>query len=174
MTEAARDIHIAIQTHALNDIEHFLKSCTSKTINCKDTEGSTPLHLAAAQGMSSVVESLLKKKAKVEIKDNMGWTPLHCASNFHNYEIAEKLIEAKANIHAVTNDKNTVLSYLVKGDCDSSLRIKLIEKILPKGVNKENIHKETPFTRACGSSSCEVIKILLSHSANVNQQTLVF
>lgn len=166
-------IHVAIQTHAMKEIKSFLKSCNSKTVNLPDGEGQTPLHLAAAQGMREIVVSLLKKKALVSAIDNLGWTPLHCAANFQHYEIAAILIEAKANIHALTNDKNSVLGYMVKGENKSPVRFKLLQQLLPKGINEKNMHHETPFTRACATSDYEIIKLLLQHNGSVNHQKFV-
>lgn len=167
------NIHSAIQTQSMEDVGHYLKSCSSKTINVKDTNGQTPLHVAALQGMTDVVVSLIRKKAKIDAKDNIGCTPLHSAVHSSHYEVAEKLIESKANIHALTNEKNSVLCYLVQGDSDSPLRTRIIEKILPKGINKENIHKETPFTLACGFGTYTIVKLLIQHNATINQKRFV-
>lgn len=158
----------------MNDISHFLKAGSPRTINVKDGDGKTPLHLAASNGMMDIVMSLIKKKAKVDVKDKNGYTPLHDAAKSGQYDIAEVLIESKANIHAITNEKNSVLTFMVQGDSDSPKRIEIIEKILPKGINKENINKEIPFTLACGFGTVKIVKLLLQHNSSINHKRLVF
>lgn len=46
------------------------------------------LHIASANGYSSVGELLLEHRAQVEAKDSDGWTPLHAASCWGQVSIA--------------------------------------------------------------------------------------
>src|SRR5438105_7556802 len=46
----------------------------------KDTNGMTPLYVAALEGHKNVAELLLANKAQVNAKANDGMTPLHCTA----------------------------------------------------------------------------------------------
>ena len=79
-------------------------------------DGWTPLHVAAQNSHTQVVEVLTKLEANVHatsevrlmihlysrVKSQLllqnGWTPLHCASLYDHPKVAEKLIKAGQNI----------------------------------------------------------------------------
>lgn len=48
-------------------------------VNCKDSDGYTPLHRASYNGHVNVVRILLQRGADVDSKTEDGWQPLHCA-----------------------------------------------------------------------------------------------
>lgn len=56
----------------LDGITELLDSGTD--VNFKDIDDRTPLHVAACQGKSDVVELLLKRGAQVDPKDRWGST----------------------------------------------------------------------------------------------------
>jgi ankyrin repeat protein len=69
-------------------------------INAPGEGGLTPLHRAARDGKSRLIQFLLENGAQANRKDNSGWTPLHHAV-FHAYlEAAELLIAAGAEVNA--------------------------------------------------------------------------
>jgi hypothetical protein len=45
-------------------------------VHGRDKHGSTPLHLAAAEGRGAAIRALLRRQANVTSKDNAGWVPL--------------------------------------------------------------------------------------------------
>lgn len=49
-------------------------------LNLKNTFGSTPLHVAAANGNAEAMNVLLDKGAEVSATNSIGNTPLHCAA----------------------------------------------------------------------------------------------
>ena len=166
------NIHRAIQAGEQKAIRTFLKSCSARTINARDEKGQTPLHIACMNPESlPIVRRLLKKKALVNCSDVLGWTPLHIAAQYHCYEICKELIHAKANVHSLTENKNSVLSFLVKGDSPSPLRYSMLREILPEGLHDPNDQGETPFTLACMFGDVEIVELLLQHSPDVNTRT---
>ena len=50
------------------------------SLECKDSVGARPLHVAAANGYLSVVEFLLDQHVATDSKDNDGWQPIHAAA----------------------------------------------------------------------------------------------
>ncbi|MGH0132854.1 UNVERIFIED_CONTAM: hypothetical protein FKN15_050902 [Acipenser sinensis] len=49
-------------------------------LNAQDDNGTSLLHIAAANGYQRTAELLLEHKARVEVRDSDGWSPLHAAS----------------------------------------------------------------------------------------------
>jgi len=58
-------------------------------VNDRDFDGVTPLHLAAARGLTHLVTWLLDRGAKF-LLDRMGGTALHFAAAKGNLEVAFK------------------------------------------------------------------------------------
>ena len=69
----------------------------------KDTQGWTPLHLAACFEQMEVLKDLIANKATIEAKNIHGWTPLHLAAFAGQTEAIQALIANKALLEA----KNT-------------------------------------------------------------------
>ncbi|XP_011082949.1 serine/threonine-protein kinase HT1 isoform X1 [Sesamum indicum] len=75
----------------LEGIEELLDSGT--TVNFRDIDGRTALHVAACQGRTDVVDLLLRRGAEVDVKDRWGSTPLADAIYYKNNDVI-KLLEA--------------------------------------------------------------------------------
>ena len=72
-------------------------------VHAQDKEKWTPLHIAAGNGHTEVVELLLEKGADINAKDEYGGTPLHYAALKGQTEVAEFLLEKKADVHPKRN-----------------------------------------------------------------------
>ncbi|KAL3508992.1 hypothetical protein ACH5RR_028393 [Cinchona calisaya] len=73
-------------------INEVLDSGTS--VNFRDIDGRTALHVAACQGQGDVIELLLRRGAEVDVKDRWGSTPLADAIYYKNSDVI-KLLEAR-------------------------------------------------------------------------------
>ncbi|XP_010323645.1 serine/threonine-protein kinase 12 isoform X2 [Solanum lycopersicum] len=74
----------------LEGMEELLDSGTS--VNYRDIDGRTALHIAACQGYADVVDFLLKNGAQVDSMDRWGSTPLADAIYYKNNDVV-KLLE---------------------------------------------------------------------------------
>ncbi|WJX26860.1 hypothetical protein P8452_15733 [Trifolium repens] len=74
----------------VDGISEVLESGVS--VNFRDVDGRTALHIAACQGLTHVVELLLEKGADVDPKDRWGSTPLADAIFYKNNDVI-KLLE---------------------------------------------------------------------------------
>ena len=54
-------------------------------VNCRDSDGYTPLHRACYNGHMNVVRILLQRGADVDARTEDGWQPLHCACRWGEY-----------------------------------------------------------------------------------------
>lgn len=79
------------------------------SINQGDSQGLTPLHIAATYGYSSLAALLLKAKANNEARTIQGKIPLHLASMHGRTEMVELLLSFGADIDAVDSDGQTAL-----------------------------------------------------------------
>ncbi|KAL7087124.1 hypothetical protein ACP275_13G046700 [Erythranthe tilingii] len=75
----------------LDGIEELLDSGT--TVNFKDIDGRTALHVAACQGRTDAIDLLLRRGAQVDVEDRWGSTPLADAIYYKNNDVI-KLLEA--------------------------------------------------------------------------------
>ncbi|KAG9138447.1 hypothetical protein Leryth_012737 [Lithospermum erythrorhizon] len=69
-----------------------LLECSGTSVNFKDIDGRTALHVAACQGNTDVVDFLIHEGAKVNAKDRWGSTPLADAIYYKNNDVI-KLLE---------------------------------------------------------------------------------
>src|ERR1700721_3031986 len=79
--------------------EQFRQKKGGKTIPQAGSD-YTPLHWAALNQNTEVLQALLAKGAKIDAKTGTGVTPLMLASFFGNNEAVKELIKAKADVNA--------------------------------------------------------------------------
>ncbi|XP_029011931.1 ankyrin repeat and SAM domain-containing protein 1A-like isoform X3 [Betta splendens] len=154
-------------------------------VNCVDSTGYTPLHHAALNGHSKVVESLLRNEALTNIADNKGCYPLHLAAWKGDETIVTLLVHQgpshpKLNeqscvefkrcgpfdpyINAKNNDNETPLHCAAQYGHFQVVRLLLEELTDPTMRNNKF---ETPLDLAALYGRLEVVKLLLSAHPNL-------
>lgn len=86
------DIHTAAETGDVGKVRSLLKE-NKQLVNAKDHAALTPLHLAAVNGRTAVVEVLLANNADVNPRDWQGATPLKLAAMNGYRDIVDLLRE---------------------------------------------------------------------------------
>ena len=76
-------------------------------MNCTNSDGFTPLHLAASEGHAQLIEILVKFKAQVDARTNNFRTPLHIACLRGNLSVVQSLVQHGADVNAKDIDGNT-------------------------------------------------------------------
>ncbi|XP_046701110.1 unconventional myosin-XVI isoform X2 [Silurus meridionalis] len=79
----------------LSDVRQLVNSGAS--VNQRNEDGVTLLHIACASGYRDVVSLLLQSGADVVATDNSYWTPLHLAAKYSQMHIVNKLLLHKAD-----------------------------------------------------------------------------
>ena len=88
---------------------------------------ANPLQIAANNGYISLVESLLKRGASVNVADENGWTPLHFAAAAGHVAIIKMLLRFGANLHLP--DRNLTSACMCAANYDHSDAVKELLKV---------------------------------------------
>ncbi|XP_061545851.1 ankyrin repeat and SAM domain-containing protein 1A-like isoform X1 [Phycodurus eques] len=175
----------AASSHPLSSL---LSIWRGPNVNCVDSTGYSPLHHAALNGHSEVVELLLRNEALTNIADNKGCYPLHLAAWKGDVNIVRLLIHQgpshpKLNeqssvdhkefkrcgpfdpyINAKNNDNETPLHCAAQYGHSQVVRLLLEELTDPTMRNNKF---ETPLDLAALYGRLEVVKLLLSAHPNL-------
>lgn len=84
-------------------------------VNTKEADGISQLHIAAANGCTSVVKYLIDHGADVDARDADNWTPPHgaaCWGNIQHAQVIELLVQASVDINAKNSQWRTPARYL--------------------------------------------------------------
>ena len=91
----AKEAGLLIEALRAQDAVRFDALLHSLGPNCRSTEGKTPLHVAAAEGLKEMAEELLVAGADTSIVDDTGQTAFECAIACHHTGIAELIAECQ-------------------------------------------------------------------------------
>ncbi|MBX9831274.1 ankyrin repeat domain-containing protein [Candidatus Babeliales bacterium] len=94
----AINIFDAIEAGTIEHVNEALKN--PESIESKNENNQTPLHVAVHSGKTEIAKALLEAGANIEAVNNVGWTVLFVAVQAHNKEMIELLKTYKANPHA--------------------------------------------------------------------------
>eukprot|EP00118_Oscarella_pearsei_P028525 m.2367 g.2367 ORF g.2367 m.2367 type:complete len:491 (+) comp8611_c0_seq2:42-1514(+) len=144
--EALEETRNAAPLQMLKDVTELCE--TGSPLSLADENGVTAMHIAASNGYSQVVESLLSHEAAVDPRDEDGWTPLHAAACWGQYEVIELLAEYGADLDAVTGSDETPV--MLASDQNITL---LLHDLKTRQLERINRNKSRPRSRTFSSSS---------------------
>jgi 26S proteasome non-ATPase regulatory subunit 10 len=104
----------------------------SKSLNFRNEDGRSLLHVAASFGHSQIVKLLSSSdeaKTVINSKDDEGWAPLHSAASIGNAELVEVLLTRGADVNAKNNGGRTALHYAA-----SKGRLEIAQLLLTHGA----------------------------------------
>ncbi|XP_036387724.1 ankyrin repeat and SAM domain-containing protein 1A-like [Megalops cyprinoides] len=132
------------------------------SVNCVDSTGYTPLHHAALNGHSEVVEVLLRNEALTNAADHQGCSPLHLAAWKGDQRIVHLLIQlgpSQPKLNQQNNDDDTALHCAAQYGHAPVVRLLLEEQSDPALRNRR---LETPLDLAALYGRLEVVQLLLA------------
>ncbi|XP_076874984.1 ankyrin repeat and SAM domain-containing protein 1A isoform X3 [Brachyhypopomus gauderio] len=118
-------------------------------VNCVDSNGYTPLHHAALNGHSGVVEVLLRNEAQANVADGKGCYPLHLAA-WKGDECIVRLLIHQGPSYPKLNEQSSLdpREFKRSGPFDPY-------------INAKNNDNETPLHCAAQYGHSEVVRLLL-------------
>ncbi|KAK1240048.1 hypothetical protein MKX08_007490 [Trichoderma sp. CBMAI-0020] len=124
----------------------------------QDTDGHTPLHLAAYRGHENIIRPIIDSGANVEARDKDDNTPLLCAAYNGREAIVRRLLLGGANIEAKDIDGWTPLFWAAYMDHSAIARL-LVERGAKTEAKDE--HGWTPLRWAVRYGRVALVKVLL-------------
>lgn len=108
------------------------------SVDIRNGEGQTPLHIAAAEGDEVLVKYFYGVRASANVIDNQDRTPMHLAAEYGHANIIELLADKfKASIFERTKDGSTLMHIAAlygHADCATMLFKKGVYLHMPNKV----------------------------------------
>ncbi len=168
----ADDIHMAAKGGLVGRIRSLAEEDPS-VLRQADSDGNTPLHIAAAYDKEMAVAEILSHKiADVNATNHQGETPLYKAVCFAGSKTVALLREWGADPFITTTDKRTLLhaaAISIHKDSPAVART-LIEAGLPINAKEASWWGMTPLHAVARSGNHHVAGILISNGADVSMK----
>lgn len=150
---------------------YFAPAVRSSNYNIRMSDGLAPLHYAAREGHTGIIQYLINKKADLNIKNASGMTALHEAVQSGNLEVMAQLIKAGIDINAQDAKGNTALHIVLPPD----IRQEGVDLLLTSGANPNirDDHGDTPLhiTTSLNMDS-GILFSMLSKNADVTSRNI--
>ncbi len=138
--------------------------------NLRDSNGNTPLGLAAARGNLSTLTTLILHNATIDGRNNKGCTPLAIATSRGHIKIIQELHQKGASIHAQTDNGDTPLHIATQQGYREIVMFLLSIGAKSNITNKQG---KTVLTMAAACGHLEIIKTLIEHEINTPENIAV-
>ena len=139
-------------------------------VNARTDSDDTPLTLAAIEGHDNVVHALLSdSQCLVDAKGQDGYTVLHYSCRDGHVDIVRTLVSHKANVNARTDSGDTPLTLAARHEHG-----KVVHALLSDSqclVDAKGQDGYTALQYFCRYGHVDIVRILVSHKANVNART---
>ncbi len=121
-------------------------------VDLRNSQNSTPLHLASIKGHISVIQSLVERGANISAQNDFGWTPLHYAAWYERIDIVEFLVKKDPNAVDIQNNEDFTALHLATFKCN----LPIVRQLLTGSsqLNLTTLSGWTPLNIA--ASTCQV------------------
>ncbi|GHV74316.1 hypothetical protein AGMMS49940_16180 [Spirochaetia bacterium] len=141
--EAAEQLILAGAFSAHPAYTYLAPAVQLSNYNIRIGDGTTPLHFAAGEGYSGLVEYLLDKNVDINVKNAAGTTPLHEAARTGNLPIMELLIAKGADVNAQDAGGNSILHIGIPAASHQAVQALVLSHGLK--VNLRDEHGDSPL-----------------------------
>ncbi len=159
-------IHQAAEVGDADQVKALLKAWP-ELIEAQNEKGLTPLHVAAGNGRSNVLEVLLPRRANVHALTRYGWTPLHFAATAGDPATVALLLAYGAGVNVRTRTDETPLHMAARGGHVEAARQLLARRADPNSAEKTT--GSTPLHAAVVRGSLPLVELLIAAGADVNR-----
>jgi ankyrin repeat protein len=155
-------LHEAAQSGDLDRAKALLDG--GAEIDARDTEGMTPLCLAAGHGRTLVAKLLLEKGANIDTTCKGDYTPLHLAAWNGHDEIVDLLLQRGADVNAKVAGASALWMAASKGYTP------IVRALISNGadINARDNGGYAPLHESAGGGHRQVVEILVEHGAQIN------
>ncbi|XP_067008964.1 tyrosine-protein kinase Shark [Anabrus simplex] len=154
-------LHRATKEGNYTVVSELLK-CGYRSLEAKNQEGQTAVHLASRLGKDAILKKLIESGANINCRDTAGYTPLHyaCQSNLPN--TVRILVQVGyANIQA----RNTETGWVPLHEAASRGHKEVVRVLLSLNapVNPRTLANDTPADLARRNNHLDCAKILRNY-----------
>ena len=125
----------AVREGSQQALESLLSS-PQTNVNAVNSDGETPLMLAAIRGLLPATQALVKRGAAV---NRAGWTPLHYACSGPDNGVAEFLIKQGAELNARSENGTTPLMMAARYGSGDLVPLLLKAGAEPRAANEQEL-----------------------------------
>jgi len=141
-------------------------------VNAAQPDGTRPVHWEVYHVDYELLDTLIAKKAKVDITNEFGSSPLAEAVKLADARMVKALLDAGAGPESPNLDGETALMVAIKTG-----ELPIVEMLIKAGAKVnvvEKFHDQTPlmYAAAAGRNAPEMVKLLLAKDANVKPRAL--
>ena len=139
-----------------------------------DKRKSTPFLYACQNGRTKIAKLLIEKGANTKAESSLGIGAMHFAAQSGNFDVVKILQDKGFDINCTTKSQETPLHYVLDhhrhpfGKVTSTYDI--VKALIQSGANVEQTgsYYDTPLKHAVMRHDKQIIKLLISHGANLN------
>ncbi|KAH7517154.1 hypothetical protein FEM48_Zijuj09G0032200 [Ziziphus jujuba var. spinosa] len=179
-------LHEASAMNRVDLVEILYKSFSDIDVDSVDSDGRTPIHIAAARGHVGMLRFCLSVGGNADVSDNNGWTPLHFAAAEGHLEAVECLSECSNTKYVVNKEGKTAFALAADNGHSHLLSLLRLDDLLQRAARLDDVHGLksciaqgamvngrdqngwTPLHRAAFKGRIECVKVLLNHGALVD------
>jgi serine/threonine-protein phosphatase 6 regulatory ankyrin repeat subunit B len=140
--------------------------------NARNSDGRTPLLVAAMRGQARIVDTLLRNGAEANMESHKndlerGKTALMFAAQRGHQDIVENLLKHDAQVNETTYYDKTALMFAAEAGHAS-----IVKTLLARGadVNVSTWHGWSALLFAADEGHPGVVEVLLKHGAKINER----
>lgn len=158
-----------------NELSYFEDGLRKHNMLMRFNDGQTPLHIAAIQGHTGVVDYIVHQKTSLKMSDILGAqdisgaTPLHEAVRYGQLDSVNILLDNGANVNAPDSIGKTPVLLIISGDS----QYKIYETLVKHGadVTHKDMYGDTVFhVGTMANVSEEILALLKNAGALVNER----
>ncbi|KAJ9587710.1 hypothetical protein L9F63_018861, partial [Diploptera punctata] len=154
-------LHRATKEDEVTFIRNLLK-CGYRSLEAKNQEGETAVHLASRMGKDDILKKLIESGANINCRDTAGYTPLHYACQSNLPSTVRILVQiGLANIQARNSDTGLVPLHEAASRGHKEVVRVLLSLNAP--VNPRTIANDTPADLAKRNNHHECARILRNY-----------
>jgi ankyrin repeat protein len=164
-------LHLAAKSNAKGNVEAIKRAIEKgASLEARDEQERTPLHVAAYAGQAEAVKALVEAGATLEAQDENELTPMHLAAMSSHVKAIKALVTAGASLEARGGSDYSMMTPLHVAAWHG--RPEAIEALLQAGASLEarDKDKKTPLHLGFSavSGSLEAIKALVKAGASLD------